>query len=125
MGDLNLTLAKAVLAGADAMARVLRESRLDIRTESLSEHDAVTRVLAKHPKLGRRQEEVIRILESKGEEGTNTGVIARAIGYDQPNVYLTLQHLIRLGFVRKDDSQSPHRYYLDWQLLDEEGEGGA
>jgi hypothetical protein len=84
---------------------------------------AVARARVIHPLLGPRQAEVVEQLERAGRGGTNTGVISRAIDYEQPNVYLTLRGLITLGFVEKDESATPHRYRLTRILSDEELEG--
>ena len=73
---------------------------------------AVARAQALHPLLGPRQAEVIDLLEKSGSEGTNTGVLSRAMGYDQPNVYLTLRGLSSIGLVEKDESARPHTYRL-------------
>jgi hypothetical protein len=64
---------------------------------------------------------VLQQLEEAEPEGTTTGVIARAINYDQPNVYLTLQGLANAGQVEKDVGKHPRRGH---QLRPEEGVGG-
>lgn len=87
--------------------------------------DAVTRARRIHPMLGPRQAQVIEVLEQHGSTGTNTGVISKAIAYDQPNVYLTLQGLMTLGFVTKDETASPHVYRLTPLLLDAGSEQDA
>ena len=45
------------------------------------------------------------------------GVVSRAIGYEQPNVYLTLAALARHGLVVKDETTAPHTYRLGPELL--------
>ncbi len=72
-----------------------------------------------HPHLGKRQAEVIEVLEGARRAGTNTGSISRTIGYDQPNVYLTLRGLATLAFVEKDERTSPDTYRLTELLLGE------
>ena len=51
-------------------------------------------------------------IDKAGAAGTNTGVISRALKYDQPNVYLTLNNMKDSGFVEKDESTDPHTYRL-------------
>jgi DNA-binding MarR family transcriptional regulator len=79
---------------------------------------AVQRARAIHPQLGPRQAEVITALEEHGSQGTSTGAISRAIGYDEANVYLTLRGLIRRRFVEKDTMTDPHTYRLAGRLLE-------
>jgi hypothetical protein len=78
---------------------------------------ALERARAMHPQLGSRQEEIVVLLDEAGEHGLDTGVMSRAMEYDQPNVYLTLQSLMRHGFVERDASVSPHIYRLTGGLL--------
>lgn len=78
--------------------------------------DPVARARALHEQLGHRQAQVLQVLADAGEPGTNTGAISRAIGYDQPNVYITLRVLIGLGFVEKDETTNPHTYRLSQVL---------
>jgi hypothetical protein len=77
---------------------------------------AIAKARAIHERLGPRQAQILGVLEEAGSDGTNTGVISRAIGQDQPNVYLTLQSLAGLGFVDKDESTNPHTYRLTPRL---------
>jgi Fe2+ or Zn2+ uptake regulation protein len=79
---------------------------------------AIAKARAIHERLGRRQAQILGVLEEAGGDGTNTGVISRAIDYDQPNVYLTLQSLVGLGFVDKDKTTDPHTYGLTPRLRD-------
>ena len=65
-----------------------------------------------HPELGPRQDEILEQLEIAGDDGPTAGIISRAIGYPQPDVYLTLRVLVALGFVEKDESTNPQRYRL-------------
>jgi len=44
------------------------------------------------------------------------GKSSKAIKYDQPNVYLTLQGLCNMGLVEKDATKSPHVYRLTVKL---------
>jgi DNA-binding IclR family transcriptional regulator len=73
-----------------------------------------------HPLLGKRQAEVIGLLAKEHPEATNTGKLSRAMEYDQPNVYLTLQGLIQANLVVKDATQRPHQYGLSPNLFDED-----
>ena len=61
--------------------------------------------------LGFRQRQILGVL-AEHPDGTNTGVISRAIRYSQPNVHLTLKSLIDRGLVEKFASERPHRYKL-------------
>jgi len=76
-----------------------------------------------HPAVGSRQIEALRHIADAHPNGITTGPVAKKMSYDQPNLYLTLQALMRPQFnlVRKDDSVSPHRYYLTDQLVDAAG----
>lgn len=77
-----------------------------------SEQSVVERARAIHPRLGPRQAEVLAILDRYGEEGASTGTLSTAMDYDQPNVYNTLDWLVKLGFVSKDPTSFPHVYRL-------------
>lgn len=113
----------------EAMARTLREIAAEIGADEVDEDplpapkpgSALERALALHPMMGRRQRELIPLVEREGKRGADTGVLSRTMGYDQPNVYLTLQNLIRRGFIEKDTSQHPHRYFIGPALRDESG----
>jgi predicted transcriptional regulator len=78
------------------------------------------RVLAKarelHPTIGTRQEEIIRLIASQYPEGVGTGYLTKTMNYEQPNVYLTLQALMRQGLVNRDDKSKPHKYFLGRKL---------
>lgn len=70
-----------------------------------------------HPALGERQAQVLGEVAKAHPDGTGTGPIWRAIGYEQTNTYLTLDALARQGLVRKDSTTKPHRYFLGPALL--------
>lgn len=104
-------------AWADALhaaESVLRDraARLRAPVLSLEPNKVIEAIRLEHPRLGLRQVQVLTELALAGADGTNTGALSRSIGYDQPNVYLTLNELGRRGFVEKDESASPHRYRL-------------
>lgn len=102
----------AMAEALDAAAALRRHSALaDVESPTVAA-GVVSRARAVHPLLGPRQAEILGLLEETGREGTNTGVLSHAMEYDQPNVYLTLQGLIGLGFVEKYDTTSPHTYRL-------------
>ena len=61
-------------------------------------------------------------LDDVGAGGTTGGAISRAIDYEQPNTYLALKWLVKLGFVEKDESTRPHTYRLTSRLRPREGE---
>ncbi len=107
--DTLIALAEAHEAAAEVLRR---HAALASANAEPAPADAVTRARAVHPQLGPRQAEAIRQLEEAGPSGTNTGAISRAMAYEQSNVYLTLRGLITLGFVERDESASPHRYFL-------------
>jgi hypothetical protein len=104
-------------AAADALnaaASTLRQHAIALSPQvsdgqSLS---AVERARVQHPQLGPRQAEAITLLEPLYPEGTDTGYLYREMDYDQPNVYLTLQGLIKLGIVEKNATTRPHTYRL-------------
>jgi hypothetical protein len=73
---------------------------------------AVERAQSLHPHLGKRQIEALSLVEEIGSGGAETGTLSRRMNYDQPNVYLTLQGLVKRGLIEKDASQHAHRYYL-------------
>jgi alkylated DNA nucleotide flippase Atl1 len=62
--------------------------------------------------LGPRQREIVQLPGLASEAGMTTGEVGREIGYDQPNVYLTLQSLSRRGIVERVPGSAPHRYRL-------------
>lgn len=78
----------------------------------------VDKARALHEQLGHRQAQVLQVLADAEDTGTNTGAISRTIGYDQPNVYITLRVLAGLGFVEKDETTDPHTYRLTQLLRD-------
>src|ERR1051325_958163 len=111
---------EAIADGLDAMSATIRRhaALLNAGPAAPTPAGAVERARAMHPMLGKRQAEVISLLEDAGAAGTNTGAISKAMDYDQPNVYLTLQALIDLDFVQKDATTTPHTYRLAPILLD-------
>lgn len=80
---------------------------------------AVDRARGVHASLGPRQAQILEALEEAGLPGASVGSLANTLEYDEPNTYLTLQALVKLGFVEKDHYVSPHIYRLSAQLLDE------
>ncbi len=78
--------------------------------------DVVARARLHHPSLGPRQEEILRLVADAGSEGVATGQLARAMDYDQPNIHLTLQALIRHQLVRRETGSRPYRYFLSSTL---------
>jgi phosphoribosylaminoimidazole-succinocarboxamide synthase len=112
---------EALADGLDAMATTIRQRAALLsagsRSTAATPAGAVDRARAMHPMLGKRQAEVIALLEEAGPDGTNAGAISKAMGYDQPNVYLALQALSDLDFVQKDPTTSPHTYRLAPILL--------
>ena len=74
--------------------------------------DKVFQIMSDDPQMGPRQVQVLQEVCDVGDAGASAGGISRLIGYDEPNVHLTLQALVRLGFVEKDESTRPHRYRL-------------
>lgn len=111
---MSVPMFDAMAEALEAAAAVLRRhsALADIESPTEGADGVVSRARAVHPLLGPRQAEVLGLLEEAGREGTNTGVLSRAMEYDQPNVYLTLRGLIALGFVEKDETTRPHTYCL-------------
>lgn len=82
---------------------------------------ALARARKLHPTLGVRQAEALKLIADAHPAGVGTGHLTKEMHYDQPNVYLTLQALVRQGLVRKDDESRPHAYFLSSQLLNDAG----
>lgn len=99
---------------ASLLKRISAAESLD--KELSQPKSAIRRAKVLHPELGPRQTQIIQLLETSGSDGAPTGVIAKAIGYPQPDVYLTLRGLVARGFVEKDESTSPQRYRLTKSL---------
>jgi DNA-binding transcriptional ArsR family regulator len=112
------TVLEALADALDAASAVLRErlAVLNLASPSpspaASSLTAVERARAIHPQLGPRQAQVLQCLDDAGASGATAGTISRTIDYDQPNVHITLQALVKMGFVEKDESARPHRYRL-------------
>ena len=67
--------------------------------------------------MGDRQRQILTLVIAAGEDGIDTGTIAREIGdITQPNVHLTLKALMNRGLVEKDPSRRPHLYYVSTAL---------
>jgi DNA-binding transcriptional ArsR family regulator len=123
----------AVLAAiADALESAVRSLRASAALIAPSADDRershltlVERVRSAHPALGPRQAQVLEVLERAGSQGISTGAISKEMGYDQPNVYLTLQGLVSLGYVQKNEASRPHRYSLSEQLIEVAGIAAA
>ncbi len=113
-------LADALDAASSALRQhlVLLEPPAARATDGQAPADAIAKARAIHERLGPRQAQILEVLEEAGNDGTNTGVISRKLGYDQPNVYLTLRVLVGLGFVEKDQTTDPHTYRLTPLLRD-------
>lgn len=62
--------------------------------------------------LGSRQHKVYSILAEAKEDGLTTGAIAKAMEYEVPNTYLTLQSLMRNGLVELISGSRPQRWRL-------------
>lgn len=117
---MNTAILTALADAHEAAARTLRrhsallgdDEAREVTSDAAQSDSALERVRSMHPQLGSRQEEIVVLLEEAGERGLDTGVMSRSMDYDQPNVYLTLQSLMRHGFVERDTSVSPHIYRL-------------
>ncbi|MCU1600547.1 MAG: hypothetical protein JWO22_1256 [Frankiales bacterium] len=81
----------------------------------------VARAVRAHPSLGPRQRELVEHVAAAGGGGTDTGKLARATGMSQPNVHLTLKHMIDRDLIRKDDSVRPQRYFLGTAISEQSG----
>lgn len=115
----DIAILEAIADSYDAASAKLREQITLLKLassaaepEPATPQNVVARARAIHPQIGPRQIEVLEVLEVADTEGTSTGHISRIIGYDQPNVYLTLQGLMAQGFVAKDETTRPHTYRL-------------
>ncbi len=70
-----------------------------------------------HSKLGERQEQMLPLLASAGEEGMSSGDIARALDYDHPNATVTLNQMVKAHLLLKDESATPYMFRLVPELL--------
>lgn len=107
----------AIADALDAASHVLRQRAAVLSVgvqepEDAGPTDIVSLARAIHPQLGPRQAQLLDLLAQAGPDGTDTGSLSREMGYDQPNVYLTLQQMMPLGFVEKDETTRPHTYRL-------------
>jgi hypothetical protein len=121
---MNAAILRALADAHEAAARTLRrhsallgdDETMAVTSTGATADSVLERVRSLHPQLGSRQEEVVALLDEAGDHGLDTGVMSRSMDYDQPNVYLTLQSLVRHGFVERDTSVSPHTYRLTEDL---------
>jgi hypothetical protein len=69
---------------------------------------------SRHQWIGPRQLEVLRHLAETWPEGLTTGALSRKTRSDRANTYATLRSMTapNMKLIRKDDSRTPHRYYL-------------
>lgn len=122
MSDIDVL--SALADAAEAFANTLRQHLTPITPQLVPKgnrpEDVVGRARIMHPLLGHRQAEVIGLLAKEYPGTTSTGNLAREMGYDQPNVYLTLQGLIQANLVVKDATPRPHQYGLSPNLFDTE-----
>jgi len=111
----------------EALAARLRRFTKDLKGEMARNSDVqfADRVMAAarrlHASVGPRQLEALQFIAGSHPAGVGTGNLMRRMQIDQPNVYLTLKSLVERGFLRKDESGSPHLYYLSDTLIDEAG----
>ncbi len=104
----------------DETANRLRAYVAEANRQQAEGASVETRVLDQarklHPSLGARQEEALTLIARSFPDGVGTGFLTKAMKYDQPNVYLTLQALIKQKLVRKDGAAKPHKYHLAEEL---------
>lgn len=108
-------LLEASAEAHEAAAQAFRRRIALLNTSPPRESEDLTAVdLARaiHPTLGPRQAQLVELLGEAGPSGSDTGTLSRSLEYDQPNVYLTLAKLAKLGIVEKDESTKPHTYRL-------------
>jgi len=119
-GQSRVDRARRQEAFANTLRQHLAPPSVQLAPEGDSPAAVVGRARVMHPLLGKRQAEIIELLAEEHPKTTNTGKLSRAMDYDQPNVYLTLQGLIQANLVIKDATQRPHQYGLSQHLFDEE-----
>lgn len=107
---------ESAAAGLRAFAESIGPSAAEADGDSRSSGDAVGRARQLHPALGPRQAEALRLVAQAGPSGADTGTLSREMSYDQANVYLTLQALVRHRLLRKETTSVPHRYFLSSAL---------
>lgn len=113
----NVIVLETIADALEAASRVIR-NRLSFEAESREivpkkpATSAVAKALETHPRLGQRQIEILQHLESAGDAGMSSGQLASEMSYEQPNVYNTLQSLLRLHFVEERRDCSPHIFRL-------------
>jgi alkylated DNA nucleotide flippase Atl1 len=102
-------LARAISEALAAYAedKVRQEAEVFVGPEPIAEDAALP------TPRGQRQREVAEVLVAAPVEGWKTGEIARMVGMDQPNAYLTLQALQKQDVVELVPGSDPQR----WRLL--------
>lgn len=121
---MNSEVVLAALADAFEAAAACLRGRGGLETEARPDADppvkpsvaAAIGAREAHPRIGHRQLQVIECLEAAEPRGTTSGEVAKAIGYDQPNVFSTLFGLCNMGLAEKNDAVRPHRYRLAAKL---------
>jgi alkylated DNA nucleotide flippase Atl1 len=102
-------LARAISEALAAYAedKVRLEAEVSVVPEPIAEDAALP------TPRGHRQREIAEALVAAPLEGWKTGEIARLVGMDQPNAYLTLQALQKQNVVELVPGSDPQR----WRLL--------
>lgn len=111
---------EAIAEALEAAAAVLRRHAAAGQADAPEAQHARTlteRARQIHPKLGERQEQMLPLLATAGEQGASSGDIARALNYDPPNAATTLNQMVRAGLLLKDQSAPPYRFRLVPELL--------
>jgi alkylated DNA nucleotide flippase Atl1 len=96
-------MSEALLAYAEEKAR---------QETPMTEEDQPVMDAALPALRGARQREVTDLLAAAPSEGWKTGEIARMVGMDQPNAYLTLQALQKQDVVELVPGSDPQRWRL-------------
>jgi hypothetical protein len=125
LAELAVDLANLHEALAGRLRRFATE--LHIAAERDAEIPFPDRVIAAarrmHQSIGPRQLEAMRLIAETHPQGRTTGELMKSMGMDQPNVYLTVNSLVKGNrrLLSKDQTASPHRYHLTETVLREAG----
>ena len=104
--QLARSIGAALIRYADDLDALEPEGEADLRTPD----DVV--LPEDEYNLGKRQRQIVNLPDLTTDSGIRTADIARAIDYEVPNTYTTLQALARAGIVE----QVPNREPQHWRL---------
>jgi alkylated DNA nucleotide flippase Atl1 len=80
--------------------------------DELSDDGLATVLPEEEHNLGKRQRQIVGVSGIESEGGVKTSDIARAIDYEVPNTYTTLQALARQGVIEQIPGKEPQHWRL-------------